>query len=132
MNDSHAASDVSRELERLATLPWFESGKPCRTDVFQGGVDEDAHKCDIAPISSHHRHYVPALAHLNVTWALRIKVKPDQIRTHLHRSEGICHSFDSADFDFGHDFFNMSLQGGAERRSNLLLLANANRPESSV
>jgi N-dimethylarginine dimethylaminohydrolase len=35
MNDLRLASETALELERLEKLPWFESGKPCRTDVFQ-------------------------------------------------------------------------------------------------
>ena len=34
MNDSKLSSETSAELERLRRLPWFEPGKPCRTDIF--------------------------------------------------------------------------------------------------
>ncbi|HLJ73582.1 MAG TPA: hypothetical protein VKV24_17215 [Casimicrobiaceae bacterium] len=34
MNDSHAPSDIALERERLSKLSWFESGKPCRTEIF--------------------------------------------------------------------------------------------------
>ena len=34
MNESQIASETSLELEKLATLPWFETGRPCRTDIF--------------------------------------------------------------------------------------------------
>ena len=33
MNAAHPTSDISMELERLAKLPWFESGKPCRAEI---------------------------------------------------------------------------------------------------
>jgi hypothetical protein len=55
-------------------------------------------------ISPHHRHDVTANANINVTRALWIKIKPDQVCTSFHRGKRIFDSFDSTDFYFGHNF----------------------------
>ena len=34
MSASHTVSENAAELERVRKLPWFEAGKPCRTDIF--------------------------------------------------------------------------------------------------
>ena len=41
MNESQIASETALELERPSKLPWFESGRPCRTDIFH---ERDFHR----------------------------------------------------------------------------------------
>jgi hypothetical protein len=54
------------------------------------------------PVLPHDSHDVTALANINITGTLRVKVKPNQVNPRIHGSQGVCYSFDSADFDFGH------------------------------
>ena len=55
-------------------------------------------------ISPHHGHNVTAPANVNIARAFGVEVEPNQVCARLHGREGIGHSFDPADFDFGHDF----------------------------
>jgi len=34
MSASHTTSETAAELERIRKLPWFQAGRPCRTDIF--------------------------------------------------------------------------------------------------